>query len=100
VFTPAMVIVVPEGVPVCLKPVKQHSPGAEARVGEVIALYMGVEDAYFGVGFKVLSPPFGFLSPPIGFFGAFEGPPVPNFATTHLQILITVFNFLARMTFS
>lgn len=33
-----MVVVVPEGVPVCLKPVKQHSLGTEARVAEVIAI--------------------------------------------------------------
>jgi hypothetical protein len=38
VLTPAMVVVVPVGAPVCLKPVTQQSPGAEARVGEVIAI--------------------------------------------------------------
>jgi hypothetical protein len=43
VLTPAMVAVVPEGVPVCLKLVTQHLPGAEARVGEVIVLWSAGE---------------------------------------------------------
>ena len=46
---PAIVIVFPRGVPVCLKPVTQQSPGVPARTGEVevmicVMLFVGRDE--------------------------------------------------------
>lgn len=42
VFKPEMVMVLPTGVPVCLTPLKQHSPGGPASVALGAEADMGV----------------------------------------------------------